>query len=245
VSTYTLTARLAPAILAVLPLLVVSGGAMTLSPATGIFGAGVTAAVGVLASHLGRQAGQRLEPRLWASWGGPPTSALLRTRAPYASSRTERYRAGVERALGERLPSKADEQADPAAADEALDDAIERLLTPTREHELLAAENASYGFRRNCLGLRAAGRAFAVAATGLSIALVVIMDGDIASRASRFGPGLALGLALAVVWWRIVNDDWVRSAASAYARQFYAAVDALPPRGEAGGNGKTPAAVEV
>ena len=79
---YTLRARTYPALLVVLPVGVVlfawvpdgsflEGGVISLL-ATGVGTA--------LLAQWGRDAGKRREPQLWKSWGGPPTTRLLRFR---------------------------------------------------------------------------------------------------------------------------------------------------------------------
>src|SRR5437899_1342954 len=79
---YDRKARLTPGLLAVAPIsfLVIALGWRSypvVAVAGGILiGAGATYVLAILVRHLGR----RVESQLWAAWGGPPTSSLLRTR---------------------------------------------------------------------------------------------------------------------------------------------------------------------
>src|SRR5205814_9836356 len=108
-----------------------------------------------------RDAGKRVEPELFALWGGSPTTRLLRHRD--ASNRTtlERWH-GRLRMLMEtvRIPTQAEEAADPQGADQVYQSCVAFLKERTRDHSkfaLVFAENCSYGFRRNTWGLRRIG----------------------------------------------------------------------------------------
>ena len=110
-----------------------------------------------LAGHLARDAGKRIEPGLWESWGGAPTTQLLRHQGPSSPPRLQALHQAVRDKLGRQLPSEEFEVENPDAADESYEDAVVVLRARTRdqtEFPLIAAENANYGFRRNALGLR-------------------------------------------------------------------------------------------
>src|SRR3954451_11133129 len=75
---YGRRARLAPAVLAAMPAVILVGGALW-APASGDSLAGI--AIGALAlviCGLVRETGRRVQPELWKSCGGSPTVVRLR-----------------------------------------------------------------------------------------------------------------------------------------------------------------------
>jgi hypothetical protein len=191
-------------------------------------------AVGVvtLVDQLGRDGGRRLQPALWNSWGGAPTTAALRHRGAANPVLLARQHERIAAIVGNTLPTADEEQADPAGADHAYEAAIAVLIARTRgrrkEYPLIFTENCNYGFRRNMLGLRPWGRLLA-AATGI-VALAAIA-GELAGMVNI---PLALAIAVLVVstaatmtWWRVVTPDWVQPVAQAYAERLLEAAETL------------------
>ena len=78
-SSYEYQARIRPAILTALPvgltLVVVLG--LSRNFLAGILSAAAATGVSYFVAHLVRDRGRRLEPGLWISWGGTPTTQLL------------------------------------------------------------------------------------------------------------------------------------------------------------------------
>ena len=78
---YSLRARWSPVVLVMLPPLLLCFSLIPGLPAWSKFWPLLgTCGLVVLGDQLGRDAGKRLQPSLWASWGGPPTTAGLRHR---------------------------------------------------------------------------------------------------------------------------------------------------------------------
>lgn len=226
---YKVRAWLQPALLAALPLAL----AVLVWFPKGIEGQAVLisllswAGIGSVVMSLARETGKAIEPALWQSWGGAPTTRLLRFRdAPnqaLLSLRHEALRVLVpEVALPE---SAAAEAANRRAADAAYEACVSVLRSSTRDRRkfpLVFEENCSYGFRRNLLGLRRWGTAASL--------LGLIAAGFHARQAQEFvpldGAAVAIMLLLIAFWWLAVRLGWVRSAAEAYAdRLLQAAVD--------------------
>lgn len=117
------------------------------------------------AASLARHQGKRLEPKLLQLWGGWPTTTILRHRDSRIDSLTKRrYHSELERLCpGLKMPSCDEEAAFPEKADEVYRSATKRLIEARRgaKYQLLLSENASYGFRRNLLGLKSAAIAVA------------------------------------------------------------------------------------
>jgi len=224
---YTRRARLAPAALAALPAVALLGGSL-LAPtrAASIIAMGF-GAVGILICGLVRDAGLRLQPGLWGSWGGAPTTRRLRWRDAQDAAQTQRLHDRLNPLLSHPLPTHAEEDADNSGADRRYDEAVAALRERTRDpvrFQLLFAENIEYGFRRNCLGLRP--YALAVAAASLLVAAIAIIAIHGAQRTAYIvSAGIAL-LAL-IGWQMLVRPDWVKLAAERYSNQLLAAIEQL------------------
>jgi hypothetical protein len=230
VDSYTWRARIAPGVLiAAPPLALLAGGAFSPS-AFGRVSATVTTVALIVLSQLTRDAGRRLQPRLWRDWGGAPTVQKLRHRDAERPARVVRLHQLVEQATGERLPTATEEAADPDAADARYDDAVAVLRELTRKREnfpLVFEENVNYGFRRNTLGVKPS--AIAIAALVLVIACIALLtdNGSTLSRVKAWGPGIGTSLVALVFWLTIVTPDWVRLPADTYAERLFEAVQRL------------------
>jgi hypothetical protein len=232
---YTRKARIAPAVLLAIPpaALLVAGA---VSPEVALRAVGVfLGAVGILIAVLVRDAGRRIQPRLWQAWGGPPTVARLRWHGSGSVAAIARLHHRLETVTGEPLP---DEQAEAANSDEAdrrYDEAVGVLRERTRDAKafpLVAAENADYGFRRNTLGLRPLGTALSVLGLLVSIAFVFLAPGALSSRAKHWGPAGGVCALCLIFWLAVANDAWVRRAADNYADRLLGAVDSLISSGD-------------
>ena len=243
---YTLRARIQPALVVALPLGLLL---FTLLPGQPIF---VTAFFGILstvggtavAAQLGRELGRRREPNLWKSWGGPPTTRLLRhRRLPGDITIPPGLRWQVEYWIGNPLPTEQQEEANPQEADTKYEEAVASLREATRDSAkfpLVFAENVNYGFRRNLWGLRPIGGAIAVALALPSLTLLLLTiwgrpwpepwwdvfvnpDSVVVIR-------LAVAVAhtsLAAIWLFWVKPSWVKAVADTYAVQLMESVRTL------------------
>lgn len=153
---YALKARAIPAFLTLLPLaLVVLPTLGTQSLLLGLFApVGGTLVISFLLAQWGRDQGKLKEPRLFAIWGGKPTTVLLshRGEAENRVLRERRHRRLERLSNGIVLPTLRAEAEDPKAADESYDAATKILIQRTRDKQrfsLLFDELVSYGFRRN------------------------------------------------------------------------------------------------
>ena len=180
------------------------------------------AALSFVASQIGADFGTRLEKRLWAKWGGPPTTRFLR-------HRNKEYNAIVRQALhqslielGLRVPTEEEEAQNPEFADECYGACTTQLRTLTRngkEYPLVRKRLIDYGFRRNMLGLRW---------IGLVAAAVVLLlcTSHIAwnwASAGLNAPLLAVGIlsaGMAIGWWMLVNERAVSLGAKRYANSL-------------------------
>jgi hypothetical protein len=175
-----------------------------------------------LIGQVGRDRGYAHQAKLYASWGGKPTTAMLRHReSPFDATTLTKLHDWLASVTGIPKPSKRKESASPHEADEVYDAFVRHLRDATRDnaqYPLVFEENVSYGFRRNTWGLRPYGIAAAVLGTlGAAINLF------------RFSSGPPLGMAivtttvngLLLMFWAFwVHPCWVRIPARAYAERI-------------------------
>jgi len=157
---YERKARLYPAFLALLPILGIAASLYGFELRAQESLVSLASAIGgfYLLANIVREAGKRLEGTLFAKWGGTPTTQLQRHRDDRIDPVTKASRhLFLGKKLGAAFPKAADEAKDPKGADDLYGAGTRWLLEHTRDHEkfaLIFAENISYGFRRNGLGLK-------------------------------------------------------------------------------------------
>lgn len=238
---YERYARLYPALLVFLPAgltaICLYGARVSLmAGAVGLLGG-----CGVLFwfAALVRDAGKKLEPGLFDSWGGKPTAQLLRHRDSVIDAVTKkRYHAVINKAINLTLPTPEQEANDPAFADQAYASATKWLLERTRDpinFALLLKENYNYGFHRNMLGARRLGIVVALGA-------ILWVTTDIAAGPGQTSPttsGALLAIpathkasvagsgVLLLMWLFGVSSVQAKSAAFAYAERLFAACESI------------------
>jgi hypothetical protein len=229
---YTVTARIAPALLATAPAICLGLAALPLMPGVSKLWSLLGAAVTTFAALAARRAGNRVQPQLWERWGGAPTVRRLRYRDnPAASEITRRHRE-AERVLGGGLvlPSEADELSNPASADADYGAAMARLVDRVRgdsDFALLNTENRNYGFARNLYGLKRFGLICCAVILAVSIGVGVVLGRS--QSWSIAAPLLAPALiaVIAGVLWRQVDPEFVHPSAEAYADRLIETLDKL------------------
>ncbi|CPF96881.1 Uncharacterised protein [Burkholderia pseudomallei] len=225
---YDRKARLAPSMLAVVPLLTSAifgfeNAAMLERVAT------LLVAVGGLwlLTDMSRGLGRAQQQKLFARWGGMPSVQLLRHSNPTIDPHTKaRYHACLRAKAKVTLPTAEEEASNPSDADARYDSALQWLLQNTRDKKrfaLLAAENATYGFRRNGYGIRWLGLALCVL-DAMWAGGVAYFHPSFSFRSAMAQPGtvvqVALATALSLVWLFYFREGMVRDAAFAYAREL-------------------------
>lgn len=234
IDVYTLKARLTPALLTILPLIVTG---ITLFPQAldgwrSLYVVAATSGFLYLLSELSRRAGKRRQEKLFKAWGGKPSVALLRFMG--ARNRelvVERHRNLATLFPGKRIPSVKDEERDPQRADDIYEVLGQTLIERTRDKKLfplLFKENCSYGFWRNLWSLKP----FGIVACLVSLALVVgaaLVKPDYFSTLSKkilIAP-ISLDAALLFVWMFWVRPSSVRIPAESYAERLLEACATL------------------
>ena len=135
---YDRKARLSPALLCGLPLI---ASAVLLIPQFGLIwgsigGVAVYCGVSMLLIQVGRDLGKNLEGRLFQSWGGKPSVAMLRHADVRLDKPTkDRYHEFLSDSVPRlTLASPEDERENPEWADEGYESANRWLLEQTRDH---------------------------------------------------------------------------------------------------------------
>ena len=230
---YSIRARWAPVFLVGLPPLILCfslvPGLSAWNKLWPLLGA---ASVVILVDQLGRDGGRRLQPTLWDSWGGAPTTAALRHRDAPNPVLLARQHERIAAIVGNALPTVDEERADPVGADHAYEAAVAVLIARTRkrrsEYPLIFAENCNYGFRRNMLGLRPWGRLAAATVSVLALAAIAArLDGLVDFPVALTGVALVVSAVATVIWWQVVTPDWVQPVAQAYAERLLEAAETL------------------
>ncbi|MFH2050931.1 MAG: hypothetical protein ABIK96_00505 [bacterium] len=227
---YTRRARLAPLLLTALPV-----GLATLAffpqgfPNWGVVWGFVTWCGGIgLLAQLGRDAGKAQEAELFAEWGGPPTTVMLRHRSAANPIAVTHRHDVLSRLFPDlEIPSKDDELRAPENADHVYEQCVRQLRNLTRDHSafpLVFDENCSYGFRRNLWGMKPFGLALTI--------LAILVTGVVGWRSAQLAAtsvivSMALNLVLVCIWVLCVTRGWVRTAADAYAERLLEASDTL------------------
>jgi hypothetical protein len=231
--TYDRGARLAPAYLVFSPAVVF---VVVLSLGTSdwwskLGGALVALGAPMLVVQWGRSGGRRKQELLWQKWGGAPTTRLLRFADGGSSVAVAQRHEAVDRAIGTSLPTREQEAADPADADARYGAAVTALRALTENEPLVLKENVAYGFRRNLWARKCYGIAVALAVLAISIGWLVAdaVGASLGSAAATAAAAAYSALAL-LVWLAIVNEDWVREAAQAYAERLIQTATRLPRR---------------
>lgn len=224
---YERAARLAPGLLALLPIpILIAAFGVKHNPTVAAAVSLIVAAGGpLLVAKYVRARGKALETRLFTEWGGAPTTLLLLPSDAGDPVRTRR-RANLEAVSGMALPTSWTEE-----TAQICGDAVTVLRQRTYDHgtfPLVFAENKNYGFERNALAVRPE-------ALGLSVAGLLIAGAGWAASASHHihanvsavAVGSIVILALLVFWLTWPTTKRVRAASDLYAAQLLDAAATL------------------
>lgn len=234
---YSRRARLLPGAIVALPVSLFAVVLFSSKPAwwTGAISLVGASGLTYFGTQLVRSLGTQTQKKLWESWGGAPSTALLR----FACSSNATQVARWHRLLGElcpdeHVPTEADEQADPAAADAAYGTLVGVLIAKTRDRKRFPRvfdENCQYGFRRNLYGCRMIGLLLTTGSFAIAVALLV-------ARLAGWRHGPAVGIAVVgaldlVLWVALkwtVTPSWIQEAGNAYAARLVETVEVLTGR---------------
>lgn len=238
---YDRKARLLPALLCLLPPLavLVLVYPASLSWQEGVIALLVSCGAFFLLTRIARDAGRRIQDRLFASWSAAPTTQILR----HSDQRLDKF---TKSALHGQLsilsnvpmPTARQEQDNPTEADEAYRAAVAWLIKRTRDRKrfsLLFKENINFGFQRNALGLRWVGAIFAL----LSIAWIISAAGVVNVTEPHYrvaswqnitlamGASLLVSLLMLAIWLFAITPGAARRTGFVYAERLMECADAL------------------
>jgi hypothetical protein len=189
--------------------------------------------------RIARNAGKRLQDKLFDKWGGAPTTQMLRHRDTRIDPHTkERFHRVLSKGLGKEMPTHDDERTNPVAADELYRAAATWLIIQTRNTKafpLVFKENVAFGFHRNTLGLRPAGVTIATLCIiwALYNAKVIAFTAPFfsAKQAIGFTPEILVSLGISttilITWSFVFTEDALKRTGFSYAEQLLQSCDQL------------------
>jgi hypothetical protein len=160
---YDREARLYPALLTLLPLVLLLVCVFGAHHPTMVAFLSILVACGgpLLIARLARDRGKALEDRLIGMWGGKPTTIVLRHQDETIDALTKKkYHEVLGKALAAVPPTPESEKQDLAGADTFYRAATAWLISQTQDtkkHALVFKENKNYGFQRNLCGMKSIG----------------------------------------------------------------------------------------
>ncbi|MBK7308913.1 MAG: hypothetical protein IPI88_19140 [Chitinophagaceae bacterium] len=231
---YTVKARLYPSFLVLLPVFIVSVYYITdfekyYHYFTALIGVGLFT---FLLSQIGRDKGKLKEPNLHKYFGGKPTTQILRHRNNYIDSVTkQRYHKLLSQKIADiQIPSELEETNNSTFADQVYDSCAKFLISKTRDTKkfnLLFKENISYGFRRNLWGMKIWALLLLLFCFGLHFYFAT-KNLTVFNHYETKDIGLfAFLLATTLFWLLIVNKNWIKLPAFAYAERLYETLNEL------------------
>jgi hypothetical protein len=229
---YSCRARLQPALLTLAPLAL---GAFAWAPPGARWPSVIWSLLGTVGltfflAIATRNRGKSIEPGLWTSWGGTPTTQLLRYSGPANPVLRERWHKQLAKLLGKSLPTAEEEKDNPTHADKIYEAATRLLIDKARDRKkfpLVYAELVNYGFCRNLYGVRW---------LGFSLALIGFVSSLAANSWSvnttgkesllPWGCGIVCFLFL-LCWIFVVKSAWVKVPAMSYAHRLFESSEKL------------------
>ncbi|WP_433051715.1 hypothetical protein [Dactylosporangium sp. CS-033363] len=218
--------RALPGLWAVAPIGIAGAVLAPKGPQVALFPILVASGFVVLLAIVVRNLGRDLEVRLVRDWNGMPTTHMLRHSEAGNLAVFTRRRKALELLYGATLPTKRQEQVNPASADELYVAATRHLINRVRarkdEFPLVRRELIAYNRARNMLALRP----YALVIVGVAAAI------DYYAWNSNGTSGawwlvVAAHAVLLGMWLFFVREYWVRQTADTYAERLFEALDLM------------------
>jgi len=231
---YSRNARLYPALLVVLPVMlcVLALTKVEFSWIKTLY-AGLAAVGGAyLLTQLARDPGKKRETYLFTIWGGMPSVTILRHQDTRIDAITKaRYHERLcALVAGTSAPSRESEATELAEADLCYTAWSTHLRNSTRDQKrfpLIFDELVSYGYRRNVLGLRPVGILLSVACCVGAGAFAYFQYQHQHEIVAGAWISLCIAVTFLLFWIFVVSPAWVQLIAESYAARLIEAVDDL------------------
>ncbi len=237
---YVISARIKPIFFILLPIVL---AVLISEPSVQTWGATiltflVTFGVISFLSNTVSIAGNDVQTKLFAKWGGSPTTRFLRHKDTYIDEFTkQRYHNWLSKNIdGLTLPSKEEESQDKGRADKIYQSATNYLLEKTRDistYHLLYKDLVNYGFVRNLFALKWWGVSSSLLAMGIFGIDATASAKTSVSISELFDNGLLplLGIIITAIMLAIfifvINESLVKSRAERYAKSLLSCCDLI------------------
>jgi hypothetical protein len=228
---YDRKARLYPALFCLAPV-VVTGMMIAGAKMSGLQSIAATIAAcggAFLLSQLARDEGKKGENQLYEQWGGMPSVAIFRHRDKRLDPITKaRYHKTLSTLVKAKAPSPAEEEKDPATADQTYTAWSNYLRVNTRDtkmYPLLFDELVQYGYRRNLWGLRPVGITTSALSAITAAAWCYYGRRTKGSWSPETAGAAGLALVFLLLWAFRFTADWVRIPADAYGERLAETTD--------------------
>lgn len=227
-NTYSLKARVYPSVIVLLPFFIltivyVTNVELYYHYFTSFACLGVCSFV---LAQIGRDNGKKKENGLFKHWGGKPTSMILRHSNDHLDIHTKkRFHTKLEQTIPDiKIPTYEEETENLQAADEIYDSCTKFLISKTRDtskYSLLFKENINYGFRRNLWGMKT--WAIEIIAICILIHSFMMTQKFTSIETVNTKDWMLLGIFIlfALFWLLMVNREWVKTTAFAYAERLH------------------------
>lgn len=223
---YEIKARIAPGLIlsvAVLVDVVITAPVLNNIPifaATGIFSLALIYGLG----NFARARGAGIQPKLWAAWGGEPSTRFLRLRDPhFGDGLKTSIRNEIARRFGTRLLPPDEEARNAERADREIVDSFRRVRSYLRQKDpdgLWQKHNIEYGFCRNLLACRASWVVLSLIALAFALGNAIRNGQSLVNAGSIVGC-ISLLCAVYVGWFMLPTAT--KRAAEAYAESAWMA----------------------
>ena len=233
--TYDLQARHAPVVFALFPIIlvviVIVPGLGDAKIQAGTIGFILVTALGFVATRFARAAGRARQNTLYASWGGQPTTAMLRYRDERLNPQTKQIYRDRLRRLGAAfpIPDEIEEQQDLSAADIKIGAAMDEVRRRAKQNAVKSVhrENINYGTARNAYGLKPYG-------LGLCLLAAAMLAFTVFSRDPRSPTAIEIAAAASTIviagtWLFACTATSVRHHAETYALALFESIETLVP----------------
>ena len=241
---YELKARILPGLIIVFPILIDALYILPVLSSWPIFAASGACGFALVygLGHLARSLGEGTEGKLWASWGGPPSTRFIRCRDTFFG---HRLKAQIRNSLGTELSlslaCEDEEAANPIGADKQIEDAFRRVREYLRANDpqgLWHSHNIEYGFSRNLLGCRWVWAIVALVGTTVAVLYGAWTGGGPANPGSVMNlvalvSALYLGWAVLPRATEHVADNYAEAAWLAFLRKSEESTNNSLPKGVA------------